>query len=258
VRTKRFLSRAVVVLGACAAAGTARAQLRFPSMAERVAGARVDVAPPRAAFAPEPAALRVEFGDLELFGIPGLRLGGVRAAFWHRGACFSGSIAQVSSPVGAQSRALAEAGYARRSGWQGAVRAGVERLALDGAAPERRWVTGVISRVDAGPVAAIADVERVAGEHVYATSLALTVLVSAGAARLVANVRIDGDRFVGAGVGVAARLHSALCLMAGYDDGAQTARAGVVVAWRRIEIAAGVFQHPVLGQSQGVTVACTR
>jgi hypothetical protein len=258
VRIKRLVSAAG--LGACAAlchASPAGGQA-FPSMIERIAGARVDVAPPRAPLGSQRAALRIEFGDLELFGIAGLRASGVRASAAPGGALIAASLSQVSSPVGTHARAVAEAGYARRAAWQGAVRWGFERLAIEGAEADRRWVTGAISRVDIGPVAAVADLERVSGEHAYATSLVLAMRVSAGAAQLVGSMRVDGDRFVGAGVAVALRLHSTLGLMAGYDDGSQTARAGAVIAWRGLEIATGVFQHPVLGTSQGVTIACTR
>jgi hypothetical protein len=32
----------------------------------------------------------------------------------------------------------------------------------------------------------------------------------------------------------------------------------VVIDWHGVEVAAGVFQHPVLGMSQGVSIACAR
>ena len=72
------------------------------------------------------------------------------------------------------------------------------------------------------------------------------------------TVRIDGDRFVGAGIAAVARLHRSLALLAGYDDGSESARAGVVIDWRGVELATGVFQHPVLGMSQAVSIACFR
>ena len=71
-------------------------------------------------------------------------------------------------------------------------------------------------------------------------------------------MRIDGDRFVGASVAIAARVHTNLALLAGYDDGAGSARGGVVINWRGIEFASGVFQHPVLGMSEAVSIACAR
>jgi hypothetical protein len=229
----------------------------FPSVVERTVGSHVEVAPFRL-LSPRPATLRVEVGDIELFGIAGLRVSGVRAVAAHRRVLLSGSLFQVSSPVGNQSRAMVETGFLARGLWQGALRAGSERVALEGAQADGRRVVGAISRVDVGPAAAVADFERVTGLRVNETTLTLSLLVTAGVVQLAGHARAEGDRFAGAGVAVAARLHSALCLMAGYEDGTQTARAAAVVGWNGFEVAAGAFQHPVLGTSQGVMVACAR
>jgi hypothetical protein len=56
----------------------AGATLSFPSVVERIAGARVDVVPARASLGDAPASLRVEIGDSELFVSGGLRTSGVR------------------------------------------------------------------------------------------------------------------------------------------------------------------------------------
>jgi hypothetical protein len=134
----------------------------------------------------------------------------------------------------------------------------VERLALDGAGAVTWRVLGVMSRIDAGRVSVVADAEALHGGGVYETSLSLSARVHAGAVQLSGGVRVDGDRFAGAAVSLAARVHPSLALLAGYDDGAQSLRAGAVIRWRDVEIATGVSQHPVLGMSQGVSVACAR
>jgi hypothetical protein len=236
----------------------ARAQLAFPSIVERVTGARVGVAPSGALLAAGPATVRVEVGDVELFGVAGLRSTGVRAAADLGGALLSASLCQVAAPVGSQARATLEVGYARRGAWQGAARVGFERVALDGVPAEDGPLAGAISRVDVGRVAVIADAELLSGERMRATSVSSTVLVRAGVATLVASICIEDERLSGAGVAVGARLDSRLAVVAGYDDVAQTMRAGAVVSWGGVEVAAGCFLHAVLGASQGVSVAWTR
>jgi hypothetical protein len=231
----------------------------FPSVVERVIGTRIDMAPVREALSDTTARIRVEVADAELYGIEGLRTSGVRASGAVRAFFVTGSLETIDAPVGSQSRALLEAGYGLRHRWQGGVRAGIERLSLDDNPDVTFHVAGLTSRVDAGHVSTIADVELLDTPGArYESSLALAVRVRAGAAQLIGHVRIDGDRFVGAGVGAVARLHRSLALLAGYDDGSESMRAGVVIDWHGVELATGVFQHPVLGMSQAVSIACFR
>jgi hypothetical protein len=243
----------------CSVTRDAAAGLAFPSVVERVTGARLDLAPVRASLSDSTARVRVEGADAELYGIDGLRSSGARAAFTCGAVFFSGSIIDVVSPVGSQARGVLEAGYVLRRRWQGAVRVGAERLLLDGNSSLTTHVAGVSSRSDVGRVSTVADVEVLdppgAG---YESSLSLAIRVRAGAAQLIGSIRIDGDRFVGAGIAAVARLHESLALLAGYDDGSESMRGAVVIDWRGIEVAAGVFQHPVLGMSQGVSVSCFR
>lgn len=245
-------------LVALAGAGAARARLEFPAAAERILGERVDLAPARAGDTAGSASLRVECGDVELFGIAGLRASGARAAgLWH-GAVLRGELVQVASPVGAHTRAAAEVGYAAAGGWQGAGRVGFERVALTDHAADQTLVAGVTHRVGAGRAAVIADVEVATGERMRATTLSLAVSARAGPALIVAGLRLDGEAWAGASVGVAARVHPSLSLLAGYDEGSDTLRAGVVVSWRSVEASVGLYQHEVLGASRGATVAWAR
>jgi hypothetical protein len=177
----------------------------------------------------------------------------VRAVF------FTGSVASVEAPVGAQARVVIEAGYALRHRWQLGARFGVERLSLDDNADVSTHVAGVASRVDAGRVTMVADLEIIDTYGVgYQTSLSLGSRVRGGPAQLIGTVRIDGDRYVGAGVALFARLDRRLALLAGYDDGTESMRAAVVIDVRGIEVATGVFEHPVLGMSQTMSIACFR
>jgi hypothetical protein len=241
-----------------AAPSSARAALPFPSVVERVVSARVDIAPVRRVPGGEPASWRVEMADVALHGVSGLHTGGARAAMMIRSAVVTATAVRVASAVGAHDRAAVEAGFVIRGAWQGAVRAGIERLALDGADAATWRVAGLISRADVGRVSLVADIDVLAGHGFHETSLSLCGLVRAGAAQLVGSVRIDGDRLAGSGVAMVARVHAHLALLAGYDDGVESLRAGAVIGWRGIEVAAGVSQHPVLGLSQGVSVACSR
>lgn len=240
-------------------ARAASAGLVFPSVVERVIGTRVDMAPVREALSDTTAHVRVEVADAELYGIEGLRTNGVRAAGAVRAVFFTASVSAIDAPVGSQARVVFEAGYLLRRRWQACVRVGTERLSLDGTADLTTRITGLASRVDAGRVTVLADLEAtdVTGPG-YETSLSLAVRVHAGPAQLIGSTRIDGDRYVGAGIVALARLHRSLALMAGYDDASESMRAGVVIDWRGMELATGVFEHPVLGMSQAVSVACFR
>ena len=243
----------------CVLARAASAGLVFPSVVERVIGARMELAPGREALSYTTARVRAEVADAELYGIEGLRTNGIRAAGAVRAVFFTGSVASIDAPVGSQARVVIEAGYLLRHRWQGAVRAGIERLELNGYPTLTTHVAGVASRVDAGRVSAVADLDLEDTFGVgYETSLSFASRVRAGPLQLIGNIRIDGDRYVGAGIAACMRLERSLALLAGYDDGSESVRAGVVIDWRGIEVATGVFEHPVLGMSQVLSIACFR
>jgi len=254
VRRVVFLSILVGLSARGASAG-----LAFPSVVERVIGTRIDLMPVREALSDSTARIRAEVADHELYGIDGLRTNGARVSGSAHAWFVTATLTGVSAPVGAQTRLILEAGYALRRLWQSSARAGAERLSLDGV-PARTWrVAGVASRIDMGRVATIADIEIIDGDGAgYETSLTLSMRARAGAAQVIGVVRVDGDRFVGAGVALAVRVGRTLTLMAGYDDGSASMRFAVVIDWRGVEIATGVSQHPVLGMSQGMSVACFR
>jgi hypothetical protein len=216
---------------------------------ELVAGTRVDVAPA--------GAWRVEIADMALHGVAGLHSGGARASVRLRSFIIGASATRVGSAVGAYDRAVVESGVVIRDAWQGVLRAGIERLALDGTAAATWRVAGIASRVDVGHASMIADLDVVQGHGVYETTLSLAGVARVGAAQLIGLVRIDGDRFAGSALSLSARVHPHLSLLAGYDDGTGSLRAGAVIGWRGIDVGAGVSQHPVLGLSQGVSIACS-
>jgi hypothetical protein len=242
----------------CLAVKPTNAGLVFPSVVEHVNAARIDIAPAHSATGEGPARWRVEIADAELFGISGLRSSGVRASARYRALIINPVLVRVMSPVGAHDHATMEFGLAMSNAWQGAIRAGWERLTLDGTYAVSWRVMGMASRVDVGRVSVVADVNALEGQGRYDTSLSLSTKVRTGALHLVGTVRVDGDRFAGAAVSLTARIHSSLALLAGYDDATGSMRGGAVIQWGAIEIATGVSQHPVLGLSQGVSVACVR
>ena len=236
----------------------ARGTLAFPSVVDHITGVRADVAPVRSTLRDERASLRIEAADIELYGVTGLRSAGLRASGRARALIMSATLVNIASPVGVHQRGVVEAGCAIGSVWQGTVRAGAERLALDREADVTWRVTGAMSRVDVGRVSMLADLDVVQGAQRHETSLVFSARVRTGIAHLIATMRIDGDRFAGTGVAGIARVHPSLGLLAGYNDGSESLSAAVVIDWRAFEISTGVFQHPVLGISQGVTVACAR
>jgi hypothetical protein len=253
-RARRLLVAAVPLF----LAGSAAAQVTFPSVVDRAVGVRTALFP-GADEINRPPRWSVEVADAELFGIAGLRVTGVQAATKLGLAMLRMELAEIASPVGEHTRAVVEAGHVRTGVWQGGVRAGIERVTLRSVWPERSLVGGAFSRADLGPVALVADVEAMSGAFVRSTSVSIAVLGRAGAmATVVGSLHFNGSRVVAAGVAVVARLDSRLGLIAGYDDGTDTSRVAARIAVGRVEVATGVTHHAVLGLSHGVSVTWTR
>ncbi len=200
-------------------------------------------------------AWRVEAGDVQLFGIAGLRVDGVRTSA-RVGSFLAGvSIAQLASPVGSESRAELELGYRPGARWLCRARAGVETVAITGAAGERAILAGFYSRAEVGRIAAIADVDVVSRDHVRDVEIAIALAGQAGPVSIVATSRFDGDAVAAAGIAVVSRVAGRLALVAGYDDGTESIRGAALVSLSSWQLGVGVFQHAVLGVSQGVTLS---
>lgn len=245
-------SAALCFLLACTAAN-ARARIDFPSVADRVIGIRAgaDLLNPAERWS-------VEAGDVELFGIAGLRVDGVRTR-GRVGALQAGaSLAQLSAPVGSEARAELELGYRPSPRWLCLARAGVEMVSLTGMAGEQALLAGVHARAQAGRVVAIADVDVVSRDEVRDVDVAIAVVARIGLASIVATARFDGRAVASTGVAVVSRLANALSLLAGYDDGTESIRGAAVVSLSSWQLGVGVFQHAVLGVSQGVTLTWSR
>lgn len=233
--------------------------MTFPDVVDRTVGVRMTLGPGANPAGDDRARWRFEAGDAELFGIAGLRIVGVRTSAAIGPAVLGGEFAEIASPVGDHVRGLVEAGYARPGSWQGALRAGVERVALRGTEPERSLVGGAFSRADVGPVSIIADLEVVSGFYAQSTSVSIAAIGRTGPfATVVGSARFDGSRMVAVGVAVVASVHRRLGLIAGYDDGTETSRVAARIAAGDIDVSAGVAHHPVLGLSHLVSVAWTR
>lgn len=199
-----------------------------------------------------------EAGDVELFGIAGLRVSGVRASndfgAWSIGA----SAAQLMSPVGSETRTYLEGGYQAGARWLCAARVGVETVSVGGVSA-RSLVTGVLSRADLGAISTVADVDVVSWENEREIDVTLGVVARLGrAATVVGNARFDGTNVVAAGVALVSRLTGALALLAGYDDGTDSVRGAAVIGLSNWRVSTGVFYHGVLGVSHGVSVAWAR
>lgn len=239
-------------------AGSAAAQVTFPSVVDRAVGVRTALYP-GAVGGNECPRWSVEVADAELFGIAGLRVAGVQSAATLGRAMLRIELAQIDAPVGDHTRAVVEAGHVHAGVWQGGVRAGVERVVLRGALPERSLVGGAFSRTDVGPAALVADVETMSGAFVRSTSVTIAVLGRTGAiATVVASLCFDGSRAVAAGVAVVAHPEARLGLIAGYDDGTDTSRFAARIAVGHVEVATGVTHHSVMGLSHGVSVSWAR
>lgn len=236
-----------------------RAQIAFPDVVDRTVGVRMTLGPGAALDRDDRARWRFEVGDAELFGIAGLRVVGVRSTAAVGAAVLTGEFSEIASPVGNHARAIVEAGYARPGAWQGALRAGVERVSLRGAEPERSLVGGAFSRADVGPVSIVADLEVVSGFYAQSTSVSIAAIGHAGPfATVVGSARFDGSRVVAVGVAVIASVHPRLGLIAGYDDGTETSRLAARIVVGDMDVSTGVAHHPVLGLSHVVSVAWMR
>jgi hypothetical protein len=239
-------------------ATSALAGVEFPSVIDRVVGIRTDAGAGDFVVSGRRGLPCAEAGDVELFGIAGLRVSGARASS-DFGACSVGaSASQLMSPVGSETRAYLEGGYQASARWLCAVRAGTEIVSIEGPG-ESALVTGVFSRANLGAVSAIADVDVVSRESGRDVDVTLGVVARAGrTTTIVGSARFDGTQVVAAGVALVSRLAGALALLAGYDDGTESVRGAAVVSLSRWRVSTGVFYHGVLGVSHGVTVAWTR
>ncbi len=239
-------------------ASTSAHAVEFPSVVDRALGIRAGVDGYAATTGVAPSWC-VETGDAELFGIAGLRVAGARMSARAGAIPIAVSLAQLASPVGNETRADIEVGYAPSTRWSWVARAGVETVAIVGAPSERALVVGAHARADVGRVAAIADVDVVS--HAPTRDVAVTIGVVARAtslASVVANARFDGLGVAGAGVSLVSRVGGALALVAGYDDGTESIRGAAVVSLASWRVSTGVSYHGVLGVSQAVTIAWTR
>jgi hypothetical protein len=229
------------------------AQVPAAFVADRIAGVRFDVMPPLVAHDGEHGS--AEFSDVELFGVPGLRLSGARV-LTRFGAVPAGiEIARLGAPVGSHARATVIAGVSSPR-WRVGVRGGVELLALNGVPGESFTVAALVSVVDAGGATLLADVETIAGRGARVTFLNIAACGSVtGRSRMLASMRYDGPGALSLGIACALVLHRSLSVLAGWDDGTETARAGVLVKTGRLALTTAVFQHAVLGVSQGASLA---
>jgi hypothetical protein len=235
------------------AAADAGARIDFPSVADRTVGIRAGAD----GFGPE-APWSVETGDVELFGIAGLRVAGVRAR-GRMGAVPAGvSLAQLSSPVGTESRAEAELGYRPGVRWLCLARTGIEIVSITGAPAEQAVLAGFYSRAEAGRITAIADVDVISRADAREIEVEIGVVGRIGSASIIATTHFDGHAVASAGIAVVSRFAGRLALLAGYDDGTETIRGAAVVSLSRWRVGVGVFQHAVLGVSQGVTLTWSR
>ncbi len=233
--------------------------VEFPSVVDRSLGLHAGVGDGHFVVTGENSAWLMEAGDVELFGIAGLRVSGVRGSGRMGSATAGASLYQLMSPVGSETRADVEVGYAAAARWRCAARAGVEMVSITGAAGEKVLVTGVASRADVGRISAIADVDVVSREKTRDVEVALGLVARAGrGASVVATARFDGRGVAAAGVAFVSRLTGALSLVAGYDDGTESIRGAAVISLSSWCVCTGVFYHGVLGLSQGVTVSWAR
>ncbi|HEU4929618.1 MAG TPA: hypothetical protein VFU38_07280 [Candidatus Krumholzibacteria bacterium] len=238
------------------AAAGARARIDFPSVTDRAIGIRAGTG----VFHRETTgpAWSVEAGDVELFGIAGLRVSGVRANGRAASLLAGLSIAQLSSPVGSESRAELELGYRPSARWLCLARGGIEMVSIPGTPGESAVVAGFHSRAQAGPISAIADVDVVSRAGARDVELSIGLVGRIGAASIVTTSRFDGNAVASVGIAVVSRFAGRLALLAGYDDGTESIRGAAVVSFSCWQFDVGVFQHAVLGVSQGVTISWLR
>jgi hypothetical protein len=233
----------------------ANAGIEFPSVVDRAVGIRAaaDV------LTGATRSRNVEVCDVELFGIAGLRVAGLRASGRWGSFPVGVSAARLASPVGNETRVDIELGYVTASRSRCVTRVGVEMVEITGATPERSIIVGALARADVGAVSVLADIEMVSRAYASDVDVVLGIVARAGrAVALIATAEFSGTRAAALGVAVVSRLTGALSLLGGYDDGTESVRAAAVVTLAAWQISSGVFYHPVLGVSHGVTLAWSR
>jgi hypothetical protein len=246
-----------LVILTCVWVTDAHSGIEFPSVVDRAIGIRVGAGD---LFVTGAASRRcVEVGDVELFGMAGLRVSGLRASGQWGSVPVGVSAARLASPVGSESRVDIELGYVTASHSRCVLRVGVEMIEIAGATPERSLIAGALARADVGAVSALADVDVVSRAYASEVDVVLGIVARAGRnVAVVATTRFDGTRAAAVGVAVVSRLTGALSLLGGYDDGTESVRAAAVVTLDAWQLSSGVSYHAVLGVSHGVTLAWTR
>jgi hypothetical protein len=245
--------------------------LRHPSVEELVTGTRGILAPtlaplsrPRAsvllradstAARPGPAMVRVS--EELLYGISGLRTSGVMAGASVAGLFVAGEAAQLSSPLGNETRLAATAALCA-PGWAvsvGGVYDGVFLMGMAGAdlvsisVSSLVWVNGYVR------VGGSVDRLRIAGEEYPGADVSL-VLASELAAGVSLFGTVEFDRRGGAVPGAAATVAGLgpARFGLGYEIGPDVLKGSLAVRWRAFDFAAGVCYHPVLGEKREITL----
>ncbi len=201
---------------------------------------------------------RIEVADAQLYGIAGLRVSGVRAS-GVLGACvLRGEVAQIGSPVGAESRGAIDVAVGSHARWTFGGRAGLARLAIAEATSESRPIVGLVSQVVVGAVTTRVDVETEGLDAARVMTMCVAVAARVSSGTVVSTVRADGPGAMAIGVSASVTLHPAFALLAGFDDGTETISGAVAVRVRGCEVCAGVYRHAVLGMSQGISLVWSR
>jgi hypothetical protein len=199
----------------------------------------------------------IRVSEEQMFGISGLHTSGVQAGVKVSRLFVTGEAAQMSSQVGSETRVALTAALLSTT-WAvsaGGVYDGADIEGMGGAnlisfnASSLVWVTNALR------VGGSIERVRISGEDYPGADVSLALLAyPAPAVALYGTVEFD--RRFGAVPGVAVILAglgpSRLGL--GYECGPDALKGSFALSWRSIDVAVGVYYHPVLGEKREVTL----
>lgn len=258
-RKTLWLSTLWVLLIPSADAGAIGA-LRHPSVEEMVTGGRGILGPwffSADSAGTQPPPLMVQVSEELLFGIPGLHTSGIRLGGRAAGLFVTAAAAQLSSPIGKETRVevtpllssarwAVSVGFVRETVVLGEMaRSGLISLTVRSLARVSGSfrVGGEIDRL------------RLSGEEFPGTD-ATIVLTTTPAQGIVLQGTVEVGRTNGIVPGIATTVTrpGPWRFSIGLEGGTDVLKGAIGVRWGAIDLAAGIFYHPVLGEKRGVTV----
>ncbi|MCK5618482.1 MAG: hypothetical protein KAJ17_03740 [Candidatus Krumholzibacteria bacterium] len=263
----RAASLAVItaaMVGLCTTNASALGAFEHPCVEESITGLRGILLDTFALNRDESTGMSVfaEISEVELYGVSGLQMPGVRVGFRRGSVSLVGEAAQLSSDIGSETRmSLTTAIYAGDR-WASSVGLVNESAAIDDLASARLVSLTARSRIRLSKAifvgSEIAGL-RLAGES-YDGVDAAVVLSVRPASNAAVYASLEFDRWSGMHPSVSTVLagYNTFRVLFGYEGVTDVVKGALAIDRAGFVVAVGATYHPVLGTRQGITVSWRR